>query len=137
MIKRAVNLLKNAEKPIIITGGGAIASGASENIVKLSQKYRIPTQTTINGIGAISNDKDTYILKSASNTETLAKSLRDMYPSALISRLGSQITVTGDILKTQELLDTAKGIDRNGLAVECQTPNLVDAMNYFLKVQQV
>jgi acetolactate synthase-1/2/3 large subunit len=61
LIKEAVNLLKNAEKPIIIAGGGAIASEASENFIKLSQTYRIPAGTTINGIGAISTNKDTYI----------------------------------------------------------------------------
>jgi acetolactate synthase-1/2/3 large subunit len=61
LIKETVDLLKKAEKPIIIAGGGALASGASENVIKLSQKYRIPAGTTINGIGTISIDNDTYI----------------------------------------------------------------------------
>ncbi|TXT56315.1 MAG: Acetolactate synthase isozyme 3 large subunit [Promethearchaeota archaeon] len=60
-IKEAVDLLKTVEKPIIIAGGGTIASDASSNLIKLSQQYRIPAGTTINGIGAISCDQDTYI----------------------------------------------------------------------------
>jgi len=60
-IKSAIELLKEAEKPLLIAGGGTIASGASESFRLLSQQYRIPAGTTINGIGAISNDKDTYI----------------------------------------------------------------------------
>ncbi|MBD3193775.1 MAG: hypothetical protein GF317_01880 [Candidatus Lokiarchaeota archaeon] len=60
-IEKAIEVLKKAEKPLLIAGGGTIASGASESIIKLSQQYRIPAGTSINGIGAISNDKDTYI----------------------------------------------------------------------------
>lgn len=60
-IEKAVDLLKNAERPLIIAGGGAIASEASETLIKLSQTYRIPTGTTINGIGNISIDQDTYV----------------------------------------------------------------------------
>lgn len=60
MIKAAVDLLKKAEKPIIISGGGTIASEASNELKKLSRTYKIPTLTTINGIGAISIDENTY-----------------------------------------------------------------------------
>ncbi|TFF90175.1 MAG: thiamine pyrophosphate-binding protein [Promethearchaeota archaeon] len=61
VIENAIEVLKNAEKPLIIAGGGAIASEASKEIIKLSQTYRIPAGTTINGIGIISIDQDTYI----------------------------------------------------------------------------
>ena len=60
MIKAAVDLLKKAEKPIIISGGGTIASEASNELKKLSRTYKIPALTTINGIGAISIDENTY-----------------------------------------------------------------------------
>jgi len=60
MIKAAVDLLKKAEKPIIISGGGTIASEASNELKKLSRTYKIPVLTTINGIGAISIDENTY-----------------------------------------------------------------------------
>ena len=60
MIKEAVNILKTAEKPIIIAGGGTTASEASEELKKFSRTYKIPALTTINGLGAISIDEETY-----------------------------------------------------------------------------
>ncbi|TFF93450.1 MAG: thiamine pyrophosphate-binding protein [Promethearchaeota archaeon] len=60
-IKSAIELLKKAEKPLLMAGGGMIASESYDRLKLLSQKYRIPAGTTINGIGAISQDSDTYI----------------------------------------------------------------------------
>ncbi|MHA1190694.1 MAG: thiamine pyrophosphate-binding protein [Promethearchaeota archaeon] len=60
VIKEAIELLKKAEKPIIISGGGTIASEASNELKKLSRTYKIPALTTINGLGAISIDEKTY-----------------------------------------------------------------------------
>ena len=60
-IKRIVNLLKGAEKPLIVAGGGIIASEASEELIKLSTNYMIPAATTVNGIGSISRDKKTFV----------------------------------------------------------------------------
>jgi len=60
VIKEAVELLKTAEKPIIISGGGTIASEASNELKKLSRTYKIPALTTVNGLGAISIDEKTY-----------------------------------------------------------------------------
>ena len=55
-IKAIVNLLKVAEKPLIIAGGGVIASEASEELIKLSTNYMIPAGTTVNGVGSISRE---------------------------------------------------------------------------------
>lgn len=60
-IKSAVDLLKAAEKPLFIAGGGTIASEASEDLKKISKTYMIPTGTTINGIGSISINEKTYL----------------------------------------------------------------------------
>ncbi len=60
-IKAIVNLLKTAEKPLIIAGGGTLASEASGEVKKLSTNYMIPTGTTVNGIGSISRDESTYV----------------------------------------------------------------------------
>ena len=59
-IMAAVDLLKKAKKPIIISGGGTIASDASNELKKLSRTYKIPALTTVKGIGAISTDERTY-----------------------------------------------------------------------------
>ena len=60
-IKAAVDILKNANKPIIVAGGGVNASGAFEELRKLSETYNIPAGTTLNGIGSFDIRKKTYI----------------------------------------------------------------------------
>ena len=60
-IKRAVEILKTAKKPLLIAGGGVTASEASEELKTLSETYIIPSGTTINGIGSIGSDKKTFL----------------------------------------------------------------------------
>jgi len=60
-IKKAIEVLKTAEKPIIVAGGGAIASEASNELIKLSETYSIPAGTTINGIGSINSSHKTFL----------------------------------------------------------------------------
>lgn len=59
-IEAAIELLKTAKQPIIISGGGTIASEASNELKKLSRTYNIPALTTVKGLGAISTDEKTY-----------------------------------------------------------------------------
>jgi acetolactate synthase-1/2/3 large subunit len=61
LIKKAVNILKTAKKPIIIAGGGINASGAHKDLQKLSETYLIPTGTSFNGVGTIGKDNKTFI----------------------------------------------------------------------------
>ena len=51
-IKQAVGAIERASKPILYVGGGAIASGATEELVKLSTMMQIPVVTTLMGKGA-------------------------------------------------------------------------------------
>ena len=51
-IKQAVGVIERANKPILYVGGGAIASGATEELVKLSTMMQIPVVTTLMGKGA-------------------------------------------------------------------------------------
>ncbi len=60
-IEKAIKTLKGAKKPLIIAGGGVIASEASDDIKILSETYMIPAGTTINGIGSIGSDKNTFL----------------------------------------------------------------------------
>ena len=56
-IKKAVEILKNADKPLIIAGGGLNASEAFNEVNKLSETYNIPVGTTLSGIGVVTTDK--------------------------------------------------------------------------------
>ena len=60
LIDAALEILKKAKKPVIIAGGGTIASEASADLIKLSETYKIPALTTVMGIGAISLNQKTY-----------------------------------------------------------------------------
>ncbi|UCD01069.1 MAG: thiamine pyrophosphate-binding protein [Promethearchaeota archaeon] len=61
VIKRAVDVLKKANKPIIVAGGGVIASEGHKDLQKLSETYKIPTGTSFNGVGTIGRDQKTFI----------------------------------------------------------------------------
>lgn len=49
----AVKVLLGAKRPVIIAGGGVIAAGAGEDLIKLAELLMAPTATTLMGKGAI------------------------------------------------------------------------------------
>jgi len=51
-INQALNLIAQAQQPLMYVGGGAIASGAHGEIQELAERFRIPTTTTLMGKGA-------------------------------------------------------------------------------------
>jgi acetolactate synthase I/II/III large subunit len=55
-IGKAVELIRNAERPLIYAGGGVIASGASGDLVQLAERMAIPVTTTLMGLGCIPGD---------------------------------------------------------------------------------
>jgi len=52
-VKAAAKLLENAERPVIVAGGGAISSQAGHEIVELAEMLSIPVATSLNGKGTI------------------------------------------------------------------------------------
>ncbi len=52
-IKKAIELIEKAQRPVIYIGGGVIASGASAEVIALSEKINAPVTTTLMGIGSI------------------------------------------------------------------------------------
>ncbi|MEM2110515.1 MAG: biosynthetic-type acetolactate synthase large subunit [Candidatus Bathyarchaeia archaeon] len=52
-IEKAVNLLTQAEKPVIVAGGGIITSNASIELVALAEVLLAPVATTLMGKGCI------------------------------------------------------------------------------------
>jgi len=51
MVKMAAELIQKAKRPVIYAGGGAIASGAHEEIYELATQCNIPITTTLMGLG--------------------------------------------------------------------------------------
>ena len=50
-IKKAVNLLRSAKRPMIYTGGGVILSDASAQLVELTRRLGYPITNTLMGLG--------------------------------------------------------------------------------------
>lgn len=60
-IRRAVDELDNAERPLFFIGGGVIMSGASDDICRLAQTYHIPVTSTLMGLGAFPGDDPLWL----------------------------------------------------------------------------
>ena len=52
-LERMLDALLAAQRPVIVAGGGAVLSGAWDEITRLAETFHIPVATTINGKGSI------------------------------------------------------------------------------------
>ncbi len=60
-LKKAYKLLKSAQKPLIVAGGGILLGNAQEELKKLAETMKIPVVTTVMGKGAILANHPYYI----------------------------------------------------------------------------
>ena len=60
-IKKAVQLLRSAERPMIYAGGGVILSNASEELTRLVEKVGAPCTTTLMGLGGLAANNRQYV----------------------------------------------------------------------------
>ena len=57
-IKQAVELIQNANKPVIIAGGGVVAADANIELTDLAKKLNIPVVNTLMGLGSYPLEDD-------------------------------------------------------------------------------
>lgn len=60
-IKRACEAIHSAKQPIILVGGGIVASGAAEEVRMLIKKTGIPTVSTLMGLGVIPSETKEFL----------------------------------------------------------------------------
>ncbi|MBN2281571.1 MAG: biosynthetic-type acetolactate synthase large subunit [Candidatus Marinimicrobia bacterium] len=60
-IKKLAEAIKNAEKPLLYTGGGIISSSAHNNLLQFISKTNIPVITTLMGLGSIPYDHPRFV----------------------------------------------------------------------------
>jgi hypothetical protein len=60
-IAKAIETIKQAEKPLFYIGGGAVLSNASKTIRELVQLTQIPAVQTLAGLGVLRDDDPLYI----------------------------------------------------------------------------
>ena len=56
MIGKAARLIGDAERPLILSGGGVISAGASEELIKLAEKCNLPVVHTLMGLGGFPDE---------------------------------------------------------------------------------
>lgn len=59
-VERALDLLLEAERPLILAGGGVITAGAAQELREVAELLQVPVQVTLMGKGAIHEDHDLY-----------------------------------------------------------------------------
>ena len=59
-IETAVNMIKEAQKPFIFVGGGAVISGASEEVAELAHRIQAPVCDSLMGKGAFNGEDPLY-----------------------------------------------------------------------------
>ena len=57
-INKAIELIQESSRPLLYVGGGAISSGAHEEVETLANNYQIPVTTTLMGKGAFDERDD-------------------------------------------------------------------------------
>ncbi|GAC16105.1 acetolactate synthase 3 large subunit [Aliiglaciecola lipolytica] len=60
-IKKTVDTLLNAKRPVLYVGGGAITSEASDLITELAEKLNAPVTSTLMGLGAFSSVHEQFV----------------------------------------------------------------------------
>ena len=60
-IKKAIELIKESKRPVIVAGGGVLSSGAKLKLQKFAEMTQIPVLSTMMGIGVMPSDHTLYL----------------------------------------------------------------------------
>jgi acetolactate synthase-1/2/3 large subunit len=60
-VKRALDLILTAKKPVLYTGGGIILSNASKELSKFAETLQIPVTSTLMGLGGFPGDNPLWM----------------------------------------------------------------------------
>jgi len=70
-LNRLARMINEAKRPVILAGGGVIASGAARDVASLAHKAEIPVATTLMGLGSF-DENDPLSLRLAGLHGTIA-----------------------------------------------------------------
>ena len=60
-INEAIEVINNAKKPVILSGGGVSIAGADKELLEFATKGKIPVTTTLMGMGAFPGTHDLFM----------------------------------------------------------------------------
>ncbi|OIJ10317.1 acetolactate synthase, large subunit, biosynthetic type [Anaerobacillus arseniciselenatis] len=130
-IRKLVEAVSSAKKPIILAGAGVLHAGASEQLLEYAEQQQIPIASTLLGLGAFPGDHELF-LGMAGMHGTYPANMA-IYESDLLISIGSRFDdrVTGNLEKFAPNAKIAH-IDIDpaeiGKNVETQIPIVADAM---------
>ncbi|MET3767801.1 acetolactate synthase-1/2/3 large subunit [Marisediminicola sp. UYEF4] len=101
-VARAARVLREARRPVIVSGGGVRASGASSEVVALAERLGAPIATSLNGKDTVPGDHPLAIgvpglYARASANEIILEADVVFYVG---SQTGSQVTLTWQVPPT-------------------------------------
>ncbi len=88
-IKKALEAVKAAKRPIICCGGGVVLAGARKEMIALADKSGIPVVSTMMGLGVIPMDSNLYLGMIGSHGHKNAN--RAMHEADLIILCGARV----------------------------------------------
>ncbi|MHA2289587.1 MAG: thiamine pyrophosphate-binding protein [Promethearchaeota archaeon] len=89
LIKKSLDLLLSAKRPLIVSGGGVLRAEASTELQQLAEHLQIPVMTSIMGVGSISNRSHCFLGTSIGNATYQATTKADV-----ILALGTKFSFT-------------------------------------------
>jgi acetolactate synthase-1/2/3 large subunit len=98
-VKKAVQAIKKAKKPLIYAGGGVIISGAEDELLKLAETIDAPVTTTLMGLGGFPGSHELFVGMPGMHGSKAAN--HGLQNSDLIISVGARFDdrVTGDVTK--------------------------------------
>ena len=88
-IKKVIQELQKAERPIICVGGGVILSGAEQELRTFADRYQIPVVSTMMGIGVMPSQHPMYFGMVGNSGRACAN--RAMNESDLLIMVGARV----------------------------------------------
>jgi len=70
VVRRAMEMLTSARRPLILAGGGVIIANATEELLELAEHLQVPVQVTLMGKGAFPEDHPLFAGMAGIQTQT-------------------------------------------------------------------
>jgi len=129
-VERALSLMAQAQRPVIIAGGGVIHAGAHESLRKLAELTGFPVSTTLMGLGGLPADHPLSLGMPGMHGTGYANLA--IYNADLLLVVGCRLDdrVTGNVAKFSpgsKVIHVDVDASEIGKNLECQVPIVGDA----------
>ena len=114
LIRRAIERIRQSQRPVILAGGGAVWSGAAQEVEQLAQRLGCPVVTTLNGKGILDERNPLSLGHGRTRRARMALSRADLM-IAVGCRFTEVFTASGTIPIPKSLIQI--DIDRKQIGI--------------------